>query len=63
MCYEVTENCEEKNFAEEAKQLFDAIKITGEKFGLGMPISFLAGSVMEHIIIFAYSVMLSDCFD
>lgn len=44
VCYEVTENCEEKNFAVEAKQLFDAVKITGERFGLGMPTSFLSGS-------------------
>nr|XP_039273902.1 Werner syndrome ATP-dependent helicase-like [Styela clava] len=44
VCYDITEGCEEKNFGDEAKQMFEAIKITGERFGLGMPTSFLSGS-------------------
>ena len=36
---------EEHDFGAEAKLLFEAIKITGERFGLGMPIAFLTGSV------------------
>ena len=35
----------EHDFAPEAKLMFDAIKITGERFGLGMPVAFLTGSV------------------
>ncbi|XP_076814654.1 bifunctional 3'-5' exonuclease/ATP-dependent helicase WRN-like isoform X2 [Clavelina lepadiformis] len=34
----------EHDFAPEAKLMFDAIKITGERFGLGMPVAFLTGS-------------------
>lgn len=33
------------DFGKEAKLMFDAIQATGERFGLGMPIAFLAGSV------------------
>nr|CAB3267766.1 Werner syndrome ATP-dependent helicase homolog [Phallusia mammillata] len=35
---------DEHDFGAEAKQLFDAVKITGERFGLGMPVQFLSGS-------------------
>jgi len=43
----------EHDFAPEAKQLLDAIKITGERFGLGMPVCFLCGSVssVNHSVI------------
>ena len=36
---------DEHDFAADAKLLLEAIKITGERFGLGMPIMFLTGSV------------------
>ncbi|XP_078494279.1 bifunctional 3'-5' exonuclease/ATP-dependent helicase WRN isoform X1 [Ciona intestinalis] len=35
---------EEFDFSKEAQQLFEAVKITGEKFGLGMPVAFICGS-------------------
>ena len=41
----ITVSEEKHDFASEAKLLLDAIKITGERFGLGMPVMFLTGSV------------------
>uniref|UniRef100_H2ZHZ6 DNA 3'-5' helicase n=1 Tax=Ciona savignyi TaxID=51511 RepID=H2ZHZ6_CIOSA len=35
---------QEYDFAPEAQQLFEAVQITGEKFGLGMPVAFISGS-------------------
>ena len=36
---------DEHDFGPEAKLMFEVIKITGERFGLGTPVGFLTGSV------------------
>lgn len=43
--FEEDDASEERDFGVDCKLLFEAIQITGEKYGLGMPVLFLCGSV------------------
>ncbi|KAK2148107.1 hypothetical protein LSH36_515g01056 [Paralvinella palmiformis] len=42
----------EQNFGKEAKDMLEAIEITGSRFGLGVPVLFMTGSVSQKLPVF-----------
>ena len=46
------------DFGKESRLMFDAIQATGERFGLGKPIAFLAGSVSDYYYCAIYASQL-----